>query len=190
MAKQIEYFFDYVSPFSYLADTQLPAIAERHGAQIVYRPILLGGIFKGSGNSSPITVPAKGKYIMAELARWSRKYGVPMKMNPYFPINTIKMMRAAVAAQMQGKFNSYHPAAFRGVWVEELDLGNRSVLAELLRNAGIEPATIEGEEIKDRLRANTDEAVARGAFGAPTFFVGGEMLWGNDRLEFLEEALR
>ena len=190
MAKQIEYFFDYISPFSYLADTQLPAIAERQATRIVYKPILLGGVFKGSGNSSPITVPAKGKYILAELARWSRKYGVPLKMNPYFPINTVKVLRAAIAAQMHGKFNAFHPAAFRGVWVEELDLGNSGVLAELLQKVGIEPASIEGDEIKDRLRANTEEAVARGAFGAPTFFVGEEMFWGNDRLDFLEAALR
>ncbi|MGO9454720.1 MAG: 2-hydroxychromene-2-carboxylate isomerase [Candidatus Binataceae bacterium] len=190
MAKQVEFFFDYGSPFSYLADTQLPAIAARHGAEIIYKPMLLGGVFKATGNSSPITIPAKAKFMMAELQRWPRKYGVPMKMNPHFPINTIKLMRGAIAAQMQGKFAGYHPAVFRGVWVEELDLGQSAVLAELLKKIRMDPESIEGDEIKNQLRANTDEAVERGAFGAPTFFVGGEMFWGNDRLEFVEEALR
>lgn len=190
MAKQIEFYFDYLSPYSYLADTQLPTIAKRHGATIVYKPVLLLGLFKAAGNSSPIAVPAKRAYILADLPRWAGKYGVPMKMNPYFPINTIKLMRGAIAAQAQGRFDEYHPIAFRGVWVEELDLGKISVLAEVLKKVGIDPDAIEGDEIKSRLQANTDEAVARGAFGVPAFFVGNEMFWGNDRLDFVEDALR
>jgi 2-hydroxychromene-2-carboxylate isomerase len=189
MAPQIEFFFDYGSPFSYLADTQLPALARRTGAEIVYRPMLLGAVFKATSNASPVSVPAKGRYMGIELQRWARRYGVPMAMNPHFPFNTIKLMRAAVAAQIQGRFETYHPAAFRAVWVEGVDGSDPAALATLLERTGIERGSIEGDEIKDRLRANTDQAVARGVFGAPTFFVGDDMFWGNDRLDFVEEAL-
>jgi 2-hydroxychromene-2-carboxylate isomerase len=189
MAAQIEFFFDYGSPFSYLADTQLPALAKRTGAEIVYRPMLLGAVFKATSNASPVTVPAKGRYMGIELQRWARRYGVPMGMNPHFPFNTIKLMRAAVAAQMQGRFEPYHTAAFRAVWVEGIDGSDPGALGALLERAGIERGSIEGGEVKDRLRANTDEAVARGVFGAPTFFVGDDMFWGNDRLDFVEAAL-
>jgi 2-hydroxychromene-2-carboxylate isomerase len=190
MARQVEFYFDYGSPFSYLADTQLPAIAERTGAKIVYQPILLGAIFKATGNASPITVPLKGKYMGTDLQRWAQHYGVPIKMNPNFPFNTIRLMRGAIAADMQGRFSEYHRRMFRAVWVEERNLGKEEVLQEILIAAAIEPTSIDGEEIKNRLRANTDDAVARSAFGAPTFFVNGELFWGNDRLEFVEAALK
>lgn len=190
MAKQIEYYFDYGSPFSYLADSQMPALARRNGAELVYRPVLLGGIFKATGNASPISIPAKGKYMMIELERWARHYGIPMKMNPHFPFNTIRLMRGAIAAQRQDRLAAYHPQMFRAVWSEGRDVGKEAVLREILESAGIEPASIDGDEIKNQLRANSDEAVARGAFGVPTFFVDGEMFWGNDRLDFLEDALK
>jgi 2-hydroxychromene-2-carboxylate isomerase len=190
MAKQIEFYFDYGSPFSYLADTQMAALADRNGAELVYRPILLGGIFKATGNASPITIPAKGQYMMRELERWARHYGVAMQMNPHFPFNTIRLMRGAIAAQRQNRFAEYHPQMFRAVWCEGRDVGKEAGLREVLEGAGIDPASIDGDEIKNQLRANTDEAVARGAFGAPTFFVNNEMFWGNDRLEFVEAALK
>jgi 2-hydroxychromene-2-carboxylate isomerase len=190
MGKQIEFYFDYGSPFSYLADTQLPALAQRSGAQIVYRPILLGGIFKATGNASPITIPAKGKYMALELDRWARHYGIELKMNPHFPFNTIRLMRGAIAAQQQDRFASYHAAMFRAVWSEGRNLGREEALREMLESAGIDPASIDGDEIKNELRANTDQAVTRGAFGAPTFFVNGDMFWGNDRLDFVEDALK
>ncbi len=190
MAKQIEFYFDYGSPFSYLADTQLPALAQRNGAEIVYRPILLGGIFKATGNASPITIPAKGKYMMLELDRWARQYGVEIKMNPHFPFNTIRLMRGAVAALRQERFAEYHPRMFRAVWSEGRNVGKEEALREMLESSGIDPASIDGDEIKNELRANTDLAVARGAFGAPTFYVNGEIFWGNDRLDFVEDALK
>ena len=190
MGKQIEFYFDYGSPFSYLADTQLPALASRTGAEIVYRPILLGGIFKATGNASPISIPAKGKYMALELDRWARHYRVEMKMNPHFPFNTIRLMRGAIAALQQKRFAAYHPATFSAVWSEGRNLGKEEVLRDLLQSVGIDPASIDGDEIKHELRANTDQAVAGGAFGAPTFFVNGEMFWGNDRLDFVEDALK
>ena len=189
MARQIEFFYDYLSPFSYLADTQIPAIAQRTGAEIVYRPVLLGAIMKATGNSGPLPIQGKAGYNVTDFQRWAKRYGVPAQFNPYFPFNTIRVLRAAVAAQRHGRFAEFHAAAFREIWEQGRDLSKEDVLRRLLEGAKIDPATIEGDEIKNQLRANADDAVSRGAFGAPTFFVNGEMFWGNDRLEFVEEAL-
>jgi 2-hydroxychromene-2-carboxylate isomerase len=191
---RVEYFFDYVSPFSYLADTQLPALAERTGAEIVYRPFFLGGVMQASKNSPPVSVPNKGKYMFADITRWSSRYGVALNPNPYFPVNTLHAMRAAVAALRDPRFGDFHRAMFRGVWVEGKNLADEGVLRAAIDAAGLDSATIlaraKEQDAKDTLRRNSDEAVERGAFGAPTFFVGEEMFWGNDRLDFLEEALR
>ena len=125
-----------------------------------------------------------------ELDRWARHYSIEMKMNPHFPFNTIRLMRGAVAALRQGRFAAYHPQMYRAVWSEGRNLGKEDVLRELLASSGIDPASIDGDEIKNELRANTDGAVARGAFGAPTFYVNGEIFWGNDRLDFVDDALK
>jgi 2-hydroxychromene-2-carboxylate isomerase len=191
---RVEYFFDYVSPFAYLADTQLPALVERTGAEIVYRPFFLGGVMQASKNSPPISVPNKGRYMFSDLQRWSRRYGVPVNPNPHFPVNTLAVMRAAVAALAEPRFADFHRAMFRGVWVDGQNLADEAVLGAAIAAAGLEPAAILGRAkdpaVKETLKRNSDEAVERGAFGAPTFFVGDEMFWGNDRLDFLEEALR
>jgi 2-hydroxychromene-2-carboxylate isomerase len=191
--KQVEFLFDYGSPFSYLADTQMPALAARTGAKVLYTPILLGAVLKATGNSSPIAVPAKGKYMRIELQRWARRYGVPDLVNPFFPINTMPLMRAAVATQQLGLFDRYHPLIFNAFWAKGLNLGDTAVFTGVLEAGGLPAAEIlrasETHEVKDRLRRNTDDAVARGMFGAPAFFVGDEMFWGNDRLDWVEAAL-
>ena len=189
MPQRIEFFYDYLSPFSYLADTQLPAIARRTGAEIEYRPILMGAIMKNVGNAGPLSIPSKAAYNIAEFQRWAKRYGVPAKFSPHFPFNPIRIVRGAIAAQMRGCFLEFHSAAFRAIWEQGQDLSKEEALRELLDKAGIDPTLIEGDDIKNRLRANVDEAVSRGAFGAPTFFVNGEMYWGNDRLDFVEGAL-
>lgn len=189
MRKRVEFFYDYLSPFSYLADTQLPEIARRTGAEIAYRPILMGAIMKSVGNAGPLSIPSKAAYNIAEFQRWAKRYGVPAQFSPYFPFNTIRIVRGAIAAQLVGRFAKFHSAAFRAIWEQAQDLSEEEALRRLLNEAQIDPALIEGDEIKNRLRANVDEAVERGAFGAPTFFVNGEMFWGNDRLDFVEEAL-
>jgi 2-hydroxychromene-2-carboxylate isomerase len=195
MVRQIEFFFDYGSPFSYLAHIQLPGFAKRNGATVVYRPILLGAVLKATGNSSPMTVPAKARYMAKELKRWAARYNVQFALNPHpFLGNTLALMRGAVAARHLGSFPAYNDVIYRAIWADGLDLGNVGVLAGVTRRAGLDAAEIaalsERPEIKDELRRNTDEAVARGAFGAPTIFVGNEMFWGNDRFDFVEEALR
>ena len=190
----VEFLFDYGSPFSYLADSQLPAIAARTGASIVHRPILLGAVLKATGNASPMTVPAKARYMGRELERWAKRYGVAFQPNPFpFRGNTLKLMRGAIASQKLGVFEHYHRAVFAAVWGNPLDLGDDEILRTLLRRAAIDPddlfRSIDEQSTKDELRRATDEAVARGVFGAPTFFVGDETFWGNDRLDWVERAL-
>jgi 2-hydroxychromene-2-carboxylate isomerase len=191
---KLEYFFDYVSPFSYLADTQLDALVQGTGAEVVYRPFFLGGVMQASKNSPPINVPNKGRYMFADISRWSRRYGVELNPNPHFPVNTLHAMRAAVGALGEPRFRDFHRAMYRGVWVDGQNLGDEEVLRRAIDAAGLDGAALLARSkeaaVKDTLRRNGDEAVERGAFGAPTFFIGEEMFWGNDRLEFVEEALR
>lgn len=193
MARELEFFFDYGSPFSYLADTQLEGLARRTGARIVYRPILLGGVFKATGNASPVAIEAKRKYMTADLERWTRHYGVPAIGNPHFPINTMRLMRGAIAAERAGVFAAYHRAIFDAFWREGLDLGDAAAVRGVMERAGLDAerlaAASEEHAVKEALRVATEAAVDRGAFGAPTFFIGDEMFWGNDRLMFVEQAL-
>jgi len=193
MAKKIEFYFDYVSPATYLAYTQLPLIAERTGSEIIYKPFLLGGVMNATGNSPPMSVPAKGAWLIKDLTRCAARYGVPFTLNPHFPFNTVQLMRGAVWAKEQGNLDEYNAVIFKAMWAEEKNLTDLSVLAELLESIDINPdefgAVISAQEIKDKLRTNTDEAVSRGAFGAPTMYVGEEMFWGQDRLDYLEEEL-
>lgn len=194
MKRSLEFFFDYGSPFSYLADTRLPGLAERTAAEIAYRPMLLGAVLKATGNSSPMAVPAKGAYMLHDLERWAKRYGVTFAANPFpFRSNTLRIMRGAVASRRLGVFERYHPAVFAAVWGAPLDLGDESTFRALIERAGIGwerfCPEIDAQATKDELRKNTDEAIARGVFGAPTFFVGEEMFWGNDRLDLVESAL-
>lgn len=193
---RLEFFFDYGSPFSYLADTQLPALVGRTSAELVYRPMLLGGVFKATGNRSPGQEPVENKRLYGglELRRRVAEYGVPFQSNPHFPINTLQLMRTCVAAQRSGVFEAFHRAVYPAFWAGGLDLGDPDVFSEVLTRAGLDPAKLlerAGDpEVKAELRATTEEAVARGAFGAPTFFVGAEIFFGSDRLPYVERALR
>ncbi len=193
MSKTVEFFFDFGSSTTYLAWTQLPGLARRCGATIRWRPMLLGGVFKATGNASPITVPAKGRWMVRDMQRYARLYGVPFVLNPAFPINTLPLMRGAVSYQMAGDFDGYVAAMFRAIWVEALNVGEEAVLRGVLQRAGFDPADfverIQRPEVKQALVANTEEAVQRGVFGAPTFFVGEEMFFGQDRLPMVEEWL-
>ena len=194
MEKQLEFFFDFGSPYSYLAYKALPGIAAEHGAHIVWRPMLLGGVFKATGNHSPAENPAKSKWMQQDLRRWAQRYSVAFNHNPCFPVNTLTLMRGAVAMQMQGPiFHKYMDAIFHAMWGEPRNLGAPDQLEAVLRQAGIDVDgfhTLVGDPaVKEQLKKNTEEAVARGVFGAPTFFVGEEMYWGQDRLEFVAAAL-
>ncbi len=193
MPKTLEFLFDYGSPFSFLADSQLSAMAERTNAELVYRPISLGAVFKATGNRSPASVPAKGRYTGLELQRWAARYGIAFSGNAHFPIHTLRLMRGAVAAQQEGCFLPYHEAVFNAMWAKGENLGDETVLRDVLARAGCDAERLLvlalDDAVKARLRDMTDDAVERGVFGAPTFFVGDEMFWGNDSLRFLEECL-
>lgn len=195
MSKSVEFYFDFGSPTSYLAYTQLPKICVETGAELVYRPVLLGGVFQATGNASPIAIPAKGRYTLIDMLRFAHRYGVPLQMNPHFPINTLTLMRAATGIQMRQpeRFEALLASVFKGMWVDALNLGDPAVLGPLLAEAGFDPqallALTAEQEVKDALKANTEAAIKRGMFGAPTMFVGDEMFFGQDRLDFVREAL-
>lgn len=193
MNKQVEFYFDVGSPASYLAWTQIAQLAERHGAEVVYQPMLLGGVFKATGNASPASVPAKGRYTRIDFERFARRYEVPFAQNPFFPINTMQLMRGAVALLDGDQFQPYVDAVFRAIWVKGQNMGDPDVVARVLGGQEFDVAgllqQINDPAVKERLRQITERAIERGVFGAPTFFVGDEMFFGQDRLDFVEAAL-
>jgi len=190
MTGTLEFFFDYASPYSYLANHGVSLLAD---TEVRYRPTFIGGVMKATGNRPPATVPAKGKYLTKDIYRWVARYDIPFKFNSIFPQNTLGALRLTVAAQRSGTFAPVHQGLFDAAWVHDRDLGDPAELAEIVTTAGFDAeellAGVADQSIKDELRANTEEAVERGAFGAPTFFVGDQMFFGNDRFDFIEEAL-
>ena len=198
MTKTVEFIFDFGSPNAYLAHKVLPEIAARTGASIVLLPCLLGGIFKLTGNQAPTTAfgAIKGKldYEMLETRRFIEAHGLSaFRFNPHFPVNTLLLMRGMVAAQGLGVGEVYLDAMLRGMWEEGLKLDDPAVFAAALDAAGLDGqallAAAADPEVKARLAANTDAAVARGVFGIPTFFVGDEMFFGKERLGQVEAEL-
>jgi 2-hydroxychromene-2-carboxylate isomerase len=157
--------------------------------------VLLGGLFKASGNSSPVTVPAKGRYMMMDdLPRFAKLYNVPLNNNPHFPINTLNLMRGAVSALDKEYFDTYIDTIFNAIWVDSRNMGDIDTIIEVLSASGLDAKSIleatQNPEVKQKLISNTEQAVERGLFGAPTMFVNGEMFFGQDRLQFVEAALK
>ncbi len=195
MSSTVDFYFDFGSPAAYLAFTQLPALAVATGAGIVMKPMLLGGVFQSTGNRPPISVPLKGAYLFQDLERYARRYGVAFNLNPHFPVNTVTLMRVDISLAMQGdeRLGQYREAAFRAMWIDQQNMGDAAGIAALLDAAGFDAAaTLAGaseQAVKDQLKACTQAAVDRGVFGAPTFFVGEQMFWGQDRLDFVRDAL-
>lgn len=196
MSKAVEFYFDVGSPAAYLAWTQLPTIAREAGAEIEYRPFLLGGVFQATGNRSPMEVPAKGQYMQDDLQRFARRYGVPFAHNPHFPINTLTLMRGAIGLQTRepARMIPYVDAVYRAIWVDGKNMNDPATVGKVLHQAGFDPeqllALASDPAVKDHLKSETQEAVARGVFGAPTFFIGQDMFWGQDRLDFVKERLQ
>ena len=196
MQKLFDYYFDFGSLATYLAHTQLPKMCADTGATANLLPMLLGGVFQATGNSSPMTVPAKGRYAYVDFKRYADAYGVPLNMNPHFPIITTTLMRVVTALQMKNdpRMAAYMDAVFQAIWVDSLNLNDPAIVAEVLTRAGLDPvellAMANEQATKDQLKAVTMRAVERGVFGAPTFFVGEQMFWGQDRIEQVKAALK
>ncbi|MDG1813232.1 MAG: 2-hydroxychromene-2-carboxylate isomerase [Porticoccaceae bacterium] len=195
MTHTIDFYFDFGSPTAYLAHKRLQQLKVQYGCTIDYKPILLGGLFKASDNMSPVTVPAKGKYMMTQdLPRFAALYQVPLTVNPHFPINTLNLMRGAVATLGQDYFDNYVEVVYDAIWANGDNMGNLEVVAKVLGDAGFNAqkiiAATQDPDIKAALISNTDAAVARGCFGAPTMFIGNDMFFGQDRLQFIEMALQ
>lgn len=197
MGKSFQFLFDFGGPNSYMAHKMLPDICDRTGAQAVYVPILLGGLFKLTNNQAPFMryadTPAKRSYEMLEMDRFVKANNLPFQMNPRFPINSLALMRGAVAAQHMGCFMPYVDAMMAAMWEDSVDMTDTDRVRHVLDSAGIDGnillAKATENAVKEELVANTEDAARRGAFGVPTFFVGDEMYWGKERLGQLEETL-
>lgn len=194
--REIELFFDIGSSYSYLAFTQIDAIEKRTGWTVRARPFLLGGVFKATGNEMPARVAAKAKYMVRDMERWSEEYGIAFSIPASFPSITVSTQRALVAADRlfgQAVLRKLARGLFDAYWTEGRDVADKAVIGEIANKLGLDGAAIvtgiDAQETKDRLRADTEEAVARGAFGAPSFFVGDEMFFGNDRIAHLERLV-
>jgi 2-hydroxychromene-2-carboxylate isomerase len=198
MTISVEFHFDFGSPNAYFVHRVIPEIETRTGAKFTYVPILLGGVFKLTNNASPVIqfkdVKNKLEYQRLEIDRFVRRHRLTkFHMNPHFPVNTLAIMRGAVAAEMDGVLAPYVEAMFRGAWEEGRKLDDPAVIAATISAAGLDAprllARTQDQAVKDKLLANTESSVARGTFGAPTFFVGDQIFFGKDRLREVEEEI-
>ncbi len=198
--KRMEFYYDLVSPYSYLAYGEARRLAEGLGAEVVLRPVLLGALHKMAGIKAPIETPAKGNYQARDIQRWARRYGLPMRFPEPFPFRTLKTMRAAMWCAGNGSLDAFTREAFILFWEEDgapkgLEASDEDgPLREVARRAGLDAGELlagaASDEAKEALKGATAGAAERGVFATPTFFVGDEMFWGNDRLDFVAEALR
>lgn len=198
MGQKVEFLFDFGSPNAYLSHEAIPAIEKRTGASFEYVPILLGGIFKATNNRSPVETLAgvknKPEFMQLETERFIKRFNVqPYVWNPYFPINTLNLMRGAVAAQSEGVFKKYVEAAFHHMWREPKKMDDPQVAVKALTESGLDGARLltraQDADVKAKLIENTQKAVERGAFGSPTFFVGKEIFFGKEQLREVEELV-
>ena len=196
---KVEFFYDYSSPWTYLAFTRIEEVCRRAGAEVEWRPILVGGIFNTVNpsvyQSRESPVPAKASYLMKDLKDWSDFYGLKILFPPsVFPVNSVKSLRGALVALEHGKISEYSHAVFRAYWSDDRDISRDEELATIVRATGLDPAEyfekIQQPAYKDRIRANTAECMRRGGFGSPTMFVGDSMFFGNDRLVLVEHKLK
>jgi 2-hydroxychromene-2-carboxylate isomerase len=195
---KVEFHFDFGSPNAYLAELVLPQIEKRTGIKFDYVPVLLGGVFKLTGNRSPVEslagIKNKPEYERLETARFIKRHGITsFRRNPFFPVNTLTVMRGAVAARMLGVFERYIDEMYRLMWSEPKKLDDAAMWQAALHEAGFDAARfgelVQDPEVKARLLDNTQRSVERGTFGSPTFFVGDEIFFGKDRLRDVEEAI-
>ena len=198
MSQNLQFMFDFGSPNAFLSHEAIPAIEKRTGAKFEYVPILLGGVFKATNNRSPAETLAgvknKPEFNALETERFVKRFHVkPYIRNPFFPVNTLNLMRAAIAAQLEGVFEKYVEAAFHHMWAEPKKMDDPEVAIKALTSSGLDGAKLlsraQEADVKARLIENTQKAVERGAFGSPTFFVGSEMFFGKEQLRDVEELV-
>lgn len=194
MSKSVDFYYDFISPASYIGWSQIQKIAKATGATINYKPMLLGAVFKAQNNTSPITNPAKWAWIQADFQRYADKYELPYNFNPHFIFSTVNALRGALWAKKEGRIEDYNAAMFKAAWVDGKDLADNEIMTQVLSDAGFNAEdvinAIQLPEGKSALIDATNEAVDHGVFGAPTFIVGGDLHFGQDRLEWVEKALK
>jgi 2-hydroxychromene-2-carboxylate isomerase len=194
MTKHIDFYWDPASTYSYLAATRISALAERNGATVAWKPFLLGKVFEATGNRMPASVPAKAKYLFKDVSLWAKFYQVPFRMPKVFPLHSVAPARAAIAAEQAGHGQKLTMALLHAYWAEGKDISQPALIAETITACGLPADSIlaacQEPAVKDVLRANTEAAIALGVFGAPTFFVDGQMFWGNDRMDLMEAYLQ
>lgn len=194
MNKTIEFFWEPGSPYTYLAATQIEALAKDCGATVVWKPFLLGKVFEARKTTLPASIPQKASYMFKDLARWAQVYRVPVTMPKVFPVHSLAASRCAIAASKLGHEAKAALAILSAYWGEGQDISQPEVLSAAFSKAGLDAAAIlaraQEQDVKDQLKTNTEDALNRGVFGAPTFFVGDAMFWGNDRLDILKLVLQ
>jgi 2-hydroxychromene-2-carboxylate isomerase len=192
--RAVEFVYDFVSTPCHIAWKSLGPMAREIGAEVILTPVLCGGIFKATGNPGPLAVAAKREWYARDLALWARRRGVTLVQSPFLPIRSLPLMRGSFVAAERNETIRYVDSVFDAIYVEGRDLSDLKLVEETLRDAGLDAdAYLQGiarEDIKQKLLHNTEQAVARRVFGVPTFFVNGELFFGQDRLEFVVEALQ
>ena len=197
MGKKLEFFYDCSSPWTYLAFTKIEAVADRHKADLIWRPILVGGVFNAVNpsvyESRERPVKAKARYYAKDLQDWAHLYGITIGQPTVFPVNSVKAMRGAFVALEHGRISAYSRRVFESYWGADRDISKDEVLREIVRASDLDEteyfAKIAAPEYKEKLKANTAELISRGGFGSPSIFVEGSMFFGNDRLTLVEHAL-
>src|SRR5215469_14504017 len=197
MAKKLEFFYDCSSPWTYLAFMKIEEVARRHTAELIWKPILVGGLFNTVNpsvyESRQRPVPVKARYYVKDLQDWAKFYGIRIGNPSVFPVNSVKAMRGAFVAHEHGIISTYSRRVFESYWGDNRDISQDDVLHAIVREVGLDEneyfEKIASPDYKEKLRANTDEVMQRGGFGSPTMFVGGSMFFGNDRLPLVEWEL-
>jgi 2-hydroxychromene-2-carboxylate isomerase len=195
MTQHLDFYYDFVSPAAYLAHKRLLQLQAQYDLTVNAIPFFLGGVFKAAGNNSPISVSAKAKYMMEhDLPRFAKRYQVEFQFSPFFPCNTLQALRGAIAAERLGIGAAYRDTLFNAFWIQGKNLADAEVISACLQAQGMDSEVLlalsQTPEIKQQLTTNTEHAVARGAFGAPTMFMNDEMFFGQDRLDFIEAVLK
>ena len=193
MIKPFEFYFDFASPYTFIAHKEIRKIEKENSIEIKYMPILLGGILKSAGIKANVDIPIKAKYMIKDCKLWAEKYNIIFKFNNYFPIMTLNLMRCVLVAEKKFSAQNFIDNIFDAIWKNDLNLNDNNVVEKLLKNLDINPRTFlleaEDQKIKEDLKKKTEEASQKGIFGLPSFIVNNKIFWGQDRLEFvLNEA--